>query len=232
MDQSKFNGEDTWLGDEDLLDFDSEEECDEGVAHVSSQETLCGAEMEVEPSSAPEQSEEPSSRAGGDLSGETQTNVTEPGETQRHEDDGKPKGIFLIFLKGLLRHASVLFQKSRGESQPILPSCTRHRNNDTIRARLVSSSAAYLPFSKPSESAPSADNNRFVYLIWIHFVDMFFCFSAAVDLREVIERAKKQSRQKEILAQDLDRVVEDAKSGRAENKGRKRQRALKVDPSK
>jgi hypothetical protein len=61
---------------------------------------------------------------------------------------------------------------------------------------------------------------------------MIFCFSAAVDLREVIERAKKQSRQKDILTQDLDRVVEDAKSGRAENKGRKRQRALKVDPSK
>lgn len=145
MDQSNFNGEDTWLGDEELLDFDSEEECDEGVAHVSSQEMLCGVEMEVEPSLAPEQSEEPSNRAGGDLSGETQTNVTEPGETRRHEDDGKPKGIFLIFLKSLLRHASVLFQKPCGESQPILPSCTRHRQHDTIPARPVSSSAAYLP---------------------------------------------------------------------------------------
>jgi hypothetical protein len=115
MDQSKFNGEDTWLGDEDLLDFDSEEECDEGVAHVSSQEMLCGVEMEVEPSSAPEQSEEPSNRAGGDLSGETQTNVTEPGEPRRHEDDGKPKGMFLIVLKSLLRHASVL-SRSHAES--------------------------------------------------------------------------------------------------------------------
>ncbi|GAQ87601.1 phosphorylated adapter RNA export protein [Klebsormidium nitens] len=52
-----------------------------------------------------------------------------------------------------------------------------------------------------------------------------------VDLREVIEHAKKYPKQRGAGPQDLDQMVEEARGGKAENKGRKRQRAEKLDPA-